>query len=253
MIQAAGASPPVTAAQPTRTGRAPDDDVLRGVPFQRHRVHEHVEEQCPGGQQTGHQVGEQPQPHEPNHPQDHPEDQGVLGAHGIPGQRTTRGTSHDHIDVPIEIVVDGIGSAGRQRAADQRGQHEPGARPAAFGEHHGRHRGDQQQLDDPWFGECDVGTQTGPAAGRWRVRVGDGDLGRRFVAHEHPGYLSATSCQPPATSRRAASPADRQPRTAASYELRAASRSDSGQRTADSEQRTANREQRLMREGASFP
>ena len=77
------------------------------------------------------------------------------GAVAADDQRAARGALHDRVDVAVEVAVDGVRAARGQRAAGQGDQDEPEGRHAVLGEQHGRHRGDQEQLDDPRLGQRD--------------------------------------------------------------------------------------------------
>jgi hypothetical protein len=77
-------------------------------------------------------------------------------------QRPARGASHHLVDVAVEVAVERVRRAGRQRAADQYHGHQPqlaqrtDAPRAAGREQHRRDGGDQQQFDDPRLGERQV-------------------------------------------------------------------------------------------------
>ena len=95
----------------------------------------------------------------------------------VGGQWPAPRPGHERVDVAVEIAVDRVGAAGRERPADQR----PGDAPApvapvdaghpARREDHRRHRRDEQQLDDPRLGQRDIGAD--PVTGRgWGGRPG---------------------------------------------------------------------------------
>ena len=84
-------------------------------------------------------------------------------------QRPAPGPGHQLVDVAVEVAVDRVRAAGRQRPADQRPDRQP--RPVAEldpghlagREDHRRHRRDEQQLDDPRLRQRDVGAdRVGP-------------------------------------------------------------------------------------------
>ena len=80
------------------------------------------------------------------------------------------GAAHEVVDVAIHVHVDRVRPAGRQRAADDHGGHEPRRWQAAGGEDHRRDRRHEQQLDDPRLRERDVGADgvDRSGLGRWR-------------------------------------------------------------------------------------
>ena len=64
------------------------------------------------------------------------------------------------VDVGVDDAVERVGAAGRQRAADHRGDDEPRRRHALLGQEHDRNGREQQQLDDARLGQRDVGALT---------------------------------------------------------------------------------------------
>ena len=90
--------------------------------------------------------------------------------------------AHDVVDVAVDVHVDRVRATGRQRAADHDRGHEPDRRDGAGGKDHGRHGGDEQQLDDPRLRERHVGADAcrsgrpararRPASGGRHVRAG---------------------------------------------------------------------------------
>ena len=74
-------------------------------------------------------------------------------------QRAAPGAAHPLVDVAVEVAVERVRAAGRERAADERRHDQPQPRQPASGEEHHRQGRDQQQLDDPRLGQCDVRRQ----------------------------------------------------------------------------------------------
>ena len=75
------------------------------------------------------------------------------------GERAGERAPHELVAVALDPAVDGVGAAGRHRPADHDRRDQPERRPALLGEHHGRHRGDEQQLDDAGLRQADVRAQ----------------------------------------------------------------------------------------------
>ena len=111
-----------------RAGRAPDHDVLRRAALEPQRVDEDVEERGRDGQHGREQVDGQPQLDERGHLEGQGEDQRRRRRHGPGDQRTVLGPVHQAVDVAVDHHVDGVGPAGGQRAAGQRGRHQPDRR-----------------------------------------------------------------------------------------------------------------------------
>src|SRR5207244_7289253 len=97
-------------------------------------------------------------------------------------QGTAAGPEHDLVDVTIEELVDGVGPAGREGPAEQRGKDQPGRGDTPVREDHGRDRGDEQQDHDPRLGQPDVGPHRRPGAPK-RATGGSNRLpGHRLTA-----------------------------------------------------------------------
>ena len=90
-------------------------------------------------------------------------------------QRPMPRPTHDVVNVAVQVHVDRVGAAGGQRAPHHHRRDEPDRWDPPLGKHHGRHGGDQQQLDDAWLGERHVGAKG--VGSRWRLDVARG--GRR--------------------------------------------------------------------------
>ena len=96
-----------------------------------------------------------------------PKSSASCGRDVVRRQGAPLGADHEQVDVAVDVVVDGVGGTGGERATDERGHHQPGevqrveAIDEAPGQHHGRHGRDQQQLDDARLGEGDVGAHLG--------------------------------------------------------------------------------------------
>ena len=122
---------PVTAAHPTSVGhrarRPADHDVLGRGSLQRQRVDEDVEEQGGSGDDRRHQVDQQPEPDEAGDPKRDAEHQAAR-LDPVTG-RAAGGTAHDLVDVPVGPGVEGVGPSRPEGPADERGHHQPGARP----------------------------------------------------------------------------------------------------------------------------
>src|SRR5581483_2314282 len=124
------------------------------------------------------------------------------------GQRPAVGALHLLVDVAVADAVDGVGPAGGQRPAEEHGQHQPGRRHAPVGQHHGRHRRHQQQLDDAGLGQPDVGPHpaapTGLRHGRSRVEgAGVGCAHWALPTASGDGLRTSTSAPSPAGRRQA--------------------------------------------------
>ena len=63
---------------------------------------------------------------------------------------------HDGVDVAVDVAVEGVGRARRQRAADDGRDDEPEVGHALLGEEHDGDRRDEEQLDDPRLHQRDV-------------------------------------------------------------------------------------------------
>ena len=82
------------------------------------------------------------------------------------GRARPAGAAHLLVDVAVVDAVEGRGGAGRQGAAHDRRHDEPEVGDPAGSEEHHRHRGQQQQLDDPRLGQPDVGRDDVAEPGR---------------------------------------------------------------------------------------
>ena len=72
------------------------------------------------------------QPERGGDPEDEPKMVAAQRADGVPGQRTTTGTTHPLVDVAVEHTVEGVGAGRGEAAADHREQHqESGGTPPA--------------------------------------------------------------------------------------------------------------------------
>ncbi len=142
-----------------RAGRAADHDVLRAAALQPHRVDEHVEEQRPRRKQRRGHVHADRQYREAGDPEEHAEQQRVGGLDHACGDRPVLRTIHDAVDVAIDVAVDRVRAAGRERAAEERQQDQPSRGPALLREDHGGYRRHQQEHDDARLRERQVSAQ----------------------------------------------------------------------------------------------
>ncbi len=118
---------PLTAAQPTRTGkqlqrRRRSHDVGRGPTLEQQRVDEDVEQDRGVGQRGRQPVGGQAEQRGGARAEhDAPDQRGGGGDDALlVDQRAAGGALHDRVDVAVEVAVDRVGAAGREGAADQR-------------------------------------------------------------------------------------------------------------------------------------
>ena len=150
--------------------RPAPDDVLRGAPLQ----HDRVDEDVVGVGREGESSRERRDPGEHDglghHQQSDAERQCLAGPDEPGRQRAVRGALHEGVDVALEVLVEGVGAAGRERAAQQRRQRQPQRWQRPSGEHHRGQRGGQQQLDDPQLHQRRPGAQ--PRGHRQRPRNG---------------------------------------------------------------------------------
>ena len=86
---------------------------------------------------------------------------------------------HDGVDVAVEVAVDGVGAAGGEGAAEERGEREPEAGQAVGRYDHRREGGHEQQLDDAGLGQRDVGGERAAPAEDAGQRLDDEGAGRR--------------------------------------------------------------------------
>ena len=145
------------------TRRAADDDVRRRAALQHHRVDDDVEPDREQRQERGDEVDGPGHQADRDRAEHDPEDDRALGRHRACRQRPAAGAGHELVDVALEVLVDRVRGAGRERAADERPERQ--ARPVDdrhAGDLAGRqdHRGDgrdEQQLDDPRLRQRHVG------------------------------------------------------------------------------------------------
>ena len=160
-------------------GGPADDDVLGRRPLHDHRVDDDVERDREQRQERREEVDEPGEDDERHDAEDEAEDDGPLRVDLVGRQRPAAGPDHQLVDVAVEVAVDRVRAARRERPADERPDRQP--RPVAeldAGHLAGRedHRRDgrhEQQLDDPRLRERDVGTQ--------RVGAGPGDEARLAI------------------------------------------------------------------------
>src|SRR5690606_10575825 len=84
---------------------------------------------------------------------------------------------HHLVDVAVGDHVHGVGATRGRRAPADRGQHQPRRRQAPLGDDHGRHRGDQEELDDAGLRQRDVGTDPGAQRAHRGVHGGQHNTG----------------------------------------------------------------------------
>ena len=142
----------MTADQPMSTGAAPggaaDHDVALGGALEPQRVDAHIEEAGREGEGRRQQVDEPPQPGEGHGLDADGEDQGAARRHDADHEGPVLGALHQPVDVAIDVHVDGVGPARRQRPADHGGDHQPQRGQAPLGDDHRGHRRHEQQFDD---------------------------------------------------------------------------------------------------------
>jgi signal transduction histidine kinase len=104
--------------------RAADHDVRWTAPLEQQRVDEDVEQDRRvgqrGGQPVGHQAEQQCRPRAERDPPG--ERLARLDRSGRVDQRTARGALHHRVDVAVDVAVDGVRAARRERAAGQRNE-----------------------------------------------------------------------------------------------------------------------------------
>jgi hypothetical protein len=71
----------------------------------------------------------------------------------VGGQRATGGAAHQLVDVAVDVAVEGVRGAGRERATDQDGKGQPERGEPGPGQEHRRYGRHEQQLDDPGLGQ----------------------------------------------------------------------------------------------------
>ncbi len=166
-----------------RAGGTADDDVLRRQRLEPDRVDEDVAEQ-PGERQGGRQgVHGDRQLNRREGAECDPEDQPVQGLDPAGDERAPAGAHHARVAVAFDVVVDRPGAARGQVAAEHRPEQGRDRREAAIGDDHRRHRGQQEQRDDPRLGEHDVVAHDRPE----RALAGEGDRGGCRGALHHAG------------------------------------------------------------------
>ena len=156
------------------TCSSPDHDVLRRGTLQPQRVDEDVEQQSSRRQRCGEEVGGRPEPQESRR---------CRGGSQTPvaGPGWTRDVGRGRLRVRpmtrsmsrsmtlLMVLAPPADSVPPIRVA----RIEPEPRPSRVGHDHGRHRGDQQEFDDPRLRELDVGLDQVDGCHRHRPRIGD--------------------------------------------------------------------------------
>jgi hypothetical protein len=164
-------------------GGTADDNVLRRRTFEQQRVHEHVEGDRGHGQRGAEQVHDQAQPHEAGDAEHNGENQGLTRAHGVRGKRPRSRALHLLVDVAFQVLVERVGTAGREHPADERCADEPQGGKPVRGEHHRGNGRDQEEHDDPRLGEGSVSGDAFPDGRRRRGRLWVG--GAALPRHDH--------------------------------------------------------------------
>lgn len=156
----------VTDDHPMSTGRQPHDaaphDVLRGTPFENHRVDDDVEEERPERQPGGQPVDGETEQQGRHDRQRDAESEALTGADHAGDERTLRGALHEGVDVAVDVHVERVGAARGQITAEAGEEHQLQIRHTLLGQEHHRNGGDQQQLDDPRLGQRHERLDTGP-------------------------------------------------------------------------------------------
>ena len=112
-------------------GGAADHDVLGRAALEQQGVDDHVEADREEGQEGRHEVHQQRQLGEGDDPQGEAEDERVLGRDACAGSGRRRVRTMQLVDVAVQVLVDGVGRARGQRAADERSDHQMSAGAAA--------------------------------------------------------------------------------------------------------------------------
>ena len=191
-IQAAGYRRPADQRR-NRAGRAADDDVAGRSAFQPQGIDENIEQAGAKGQPGGQPVHPEGQQGESGGVQRNAKGQGVSGFHPFSGHRAASGAPHIPVNVPVEEVVDGVGAAGGQGAAQPDPEQQIQRRRSPGGQEHTAGRRYQQQRNDFRLGQGQIiarrPANAGPAGappGQGGRRVGVGLELRR--AASHPGH-----------------------------------------------------------------
>ena len=206
---------PVTATQPMTGGSAPAAPPMTmfcGVaPLEDDRVDDDVEGDRQQRQEGRQQVHEPGHDRERDHAEHDPEDHRPLRLHLVCRERPPPGAHHQHVDVAVQVAVDRVGTAGRQRPADHRPEHEDGpggpvrparstgARDEAGRQDHRGHGRDEQQFDDARLGQGDV--RPDAVLPRVRRRLGRSPRIRarpnaRLGSYGHAGSVVAVTARP---------------------------------------------------------
>src|SRR5690606_13472373 len=181
-------------------GDAAPHDVLRGAALEDERVDDDVEEdrrhresrrepRREDREDDGRDHRERPGEHERFARSDFAGDEGSAPR-----------ALHDAVDVAVEVAVEGVGAASRQRAADEGRNEQPQERQielALGGEHHDRGGRHEKQLDDARLHEGDVGERLAfdadPTENRYLGHVVDRTVGRRRSGGALGGLLHGSS------------------------------------------------------------
>ena len=135
---------------------AADDDVLRGQRLEPDRVDDHVAEQAGERKDRREHVHRQRQLDRRQGAERDPEGEPVGRLDPARDQRPSAGAGHARVALAVDVVVDRPGAAGREVAAEHRPEQGRELGEAALGDDHRRHRGQQQERDDPRLGQGDV-------------------------------------------------------------------------------------------------
>jgi hypothetical protein len=144
----------ITGAAP----QTPPQNVFAGV-RRFSRVDHVVVEDRRRGQHGRQPVAEDTHQGDRDHREGQPEDQYGPGRDAVGRQRAPLGAPHELVDIAVDVAVQGARRAAREGSADQHHGECAQVGPATGGQHHRRHRGDQQQLDDLRLGQREVGAQ----------------------------------------------------------------------------------------------
>ena len=139
------------------TGRPADDDVVGRGPFQPPGIDYYVEQGCRQGQARRQQVNPDCQYRKGDNVQHNAENQRLAGHDPVVGNRPVFGSPHQSVDVPVVVVVQGVGSPGGQGAAQpdqgQQGQGRDAAAELSLRQEHTPGGGYQQQHNDGRLGQ----------------------------------------------------------------------------------------------------
>ncbi len=149
-------------------GCAADDDVLRRGRLQQHRVDDRVADEGRERQPHRQRVDVSIEQQQPDAADDAREDECLQRGQLAARQRPRTRARHQRIDLLLDQAVDRCGSAGDQRDADGREEHDPRRRQPGCGEEHADHRakdderhhsrfGQREELLQPIFGERERG------------------------------------------------------------------------------------------------